>query len=389
MHYFCSVLFNYYTMIRLEGITFGYNKHCPVLEGFNIEFKEGGIYGLLGKNGTGKSTLMSILAGKEGYEEGEMIFRNDIRVGYLEQTPSYPTELSVMEACFWHGSETTEAIADYENYMEQISKHPAAQDNKRLEAILSKMDQLKAWDYERYAKQILTKLKITDFDQRISQLSGGQLKRVALANVLINEPDLLILDEPTNHLDLEMIEWLEKFLSRTTMSILMVTHDRYFLDRICTSIIEMDDHRLYSYDGNYSYYREKKAEEAREAEEAAAERAAQEAALAKKAAAKAKQQQDEVEKAALQKATAQAESRKQAQLGAIQKMSEAKRTELIQRTEAEIAMAEAELKMLEHEMNDVSLQADPAKSQEIAEAYAAKEQEIQAKYEKWEQLTEA
>ena len=216
--------------------------------------------GLIAKNGTGKSTLMSILAGKEGYEEGEMIFRNDIRVGYLEQTPSYPAELSVMEACFWHGSETTEAIADYENYMEQISKHPTAQDNKRLEAILSKMDQLKAWDYERYAKQILTKLKITDFDQRISQLSGGQLKRVALANVLINEPDLLILDEPTNHLDLEMIEWLEKFLSRTTMSILMVTHDRYFLDRICTSIIEMDDHRLYSYDGNYSYYLDKRQE---------------------------------------------------------------------------------------------------------------------------------
>jgi energy-coupling factor transporter ATP-binding protein EcfA2 len=127
-----------------------------------------------------------------------------------------------------------------------------------MEDLLARMDHLKAWDYERKIKQILSKLKISDFDQRVSQLSGGQVKRVALANVLITEPDLLILDEPTNHLDLEMIEWLENYLSRSTMSILMVTHDRYFLDRICSSIIEMDDEQLYFYTGNYSYYLDKR-----------------------------------------------------------------------------------------------------------------------------------
>ncbi len=173
--------------------------------------------GLIAKNGTGKSTLLSILAGKEGYEGGKMVFRRDLRVGYLEQTPTYPAHLTILEAC---GGEAIEL---------------------RL-------------------KQFLSQFKIFDLDQKIDTLSGGQLKRVALANVLVTNPDLLILDEPTNHLDLEMIEWLENYLSRSTMSILMVTHDRYFLDRICSSIIEMDDSTIYSYDGNYSYYLDKRQE---------------------------------------------------------------------------------------------------------------------------------
>lgn len=207
--------------------------------------------GLIAKNGTGKSTLLSIIAGIEGYDGGQIIFRNDIKVGYLEQTPSYPSGLSVIEACFWHGNEITDVIKRYEKTIEN---------GEVDEEILSQMDHLKAWDYERRAKQILSQLKITDFKQPLSELSGGQLKRIVLANVLITEPDILIMDEPTNHLDLDMIEWLEKYLSRSTMSILMVTHDRYFLDNICTSIIEMDESTIFTYSGNYSYYLEKRQE---------------------------------------------------------------------------------------------------------------------------------
>ena len=223
----------------------------------------------------------------------------------------------------------------------------------------------------------------------IGALSGGEQSRLAFLKLMLTGANFLVLDEPTNHLDIPAKEAVEEALSTFPGTYITVSHDRYFLDKVANCVLEIADGHLTEYDGNYSYYREKKAEEAREAEEAAAEQAAREADMAKKAAAKAKQQRDEAERSAVQRAEAQAASRKQAQLGAIQKMSEAKRTELIQRTEAEIAMAEAELKMLEHEMNDVSLQADPARSQEIAEAYAAKEQEIQAKYEKWEQLTEA
>ena len=177
--------------------------------------------GLIAKNGTGKSTLLSILSGKEGYDSGDIIFRRDLKVGFLEQTPTFQPDVSVLDACFNHqGNE------------EKILK----------------------------AKQILTQLKIRNLQQPMSQLSGGQQKRVALANVLITEPDLLILDEPTNHLDLEMIEWLEGFLNRGNKTLLMVTHDRYFLDRVCSVILELDDRTIYTYRGNYSYYLEKRQE---------------------------------------------------------------------------------------------------------------------------------
>ena len=180
--------------------------------------------GLIAKNGTGKSTLLSILAGKEGYDSGKIIFRKDIKIGYLEQKPTFKDNDSILKA-FGFSDDTTE---DDELFIK--------------------------------AKQILTQLKITDLHQKISQLSGGQIKRVALAKVLTQEPDLLILDEPTNHLDLEMIEWLENYLGKSTMAIFMVTHDRYFLDRICSSIIEMDDSNIYTYKGNYNYYLEKRQE---------------------------------------------------------------------------------------------------------------------------------
>ena len=182
---------------------------------------EGQHVGLIAKNGTGKSTLLSILTGKEGYDSGKIVFRRDVRVGYLEQSPHFDPEESVLDACFNH-----------EGNDEKILK----------------------------AKQVLTRLKIRNLSQPMGQLSGGQQKRVALANVLLTEPDLLILDEPTNHLDLEMIEWLESYLSRDNRTLLMVTHDRFFLDRVCSVILELDDRTIYTYRGSYSYYLEKRQE---------------------------------------------------------------------------------------------------------------------------------
>lgn len=226
-------------LVLFEDITFG------IAQGQKV--------GLIAKNGTGKTTLLNIIAGKEDYDSGSVVFRNDLRVGYLEQTPYYPEGLTVLQACFYSQNETVRLIAEYEQAM-------ANEDNSNLEDILLRMDNLKAWDYEQRAKQILGQLKIHNYDQKVETLSGGQLKRVALANVLITDPELIILDEPTNHLDLEMTEWLEGYLSRANISILMVTHDRYFLDRVCSEIIEIDRKQIYQYKGNYSYYLEKRQE---------------------------------------------------------------------------------------------------------------------------------
>lgn len=214
---------------------------------------EGQRVGLIAQNGTGKSTLLNILGGRDSADEGNIVWRNGLRVGYLEQEPHYPMDLTVIEACFWHGNDTTNLIREYEEFMSK-------QQTEGLSDLLDRMDHANAWDYETRAKQILGKLQIEDFNQPLSQLSGGQLKRVALANVLITEPDFLILDEPTNHLDLTMIEWLEGYLGRSCMTLLMVTHDRYFLDRVCNIILEMDDHTVYPYHGNYSFYLEKRQE---------------------------------------------------------------------------------------------------------------------------------
>ena len=200
-----------------------------LFENLNMSIGEGQRVGLIAKNGTGKSTLLSIINGNEGYDSGDIIFRKGLRVGYLMQSPNFNPDESVLDACF----RTT--IKDDDDRAEREAK------------------MLKA-------KQILTKLKIRNLEQPMRELSGGQQKRVALANVLITEPDLLILDEPTNHLDLEMIEWLEGFLSRGNKTLLMVTHDRFFLDRVCNIIMELDDQTIYTYRGNYSYYLEKRQE---------------------------------------------------------------------------------------------------------------------------------
>lgn len=224
-----------------------------LLDSVSLSIFEHQHIGLIAKNGSGKTTFLNILAGKDDYQSGNIVFRRDLKVGYLEQTPQYPSDISVMEACFWHGNEQTDLIRSYETCM----RTPG---NPDLDSILEQMEARQAWDYEHRIKQILTKLDINDFEQKIGHLSGGQLKRVALANVLLTDPDLLILDEPTNHLDLQMIEWLENYLQRSTMTLLMVTHDRYFLDRVCSCIVELDGQTLYTYNGNYAYYLEKRQE---------------------------------------------------------------------------------------------------------------------------------
>ncbi|MDD4610221.1 MAG: ATP-binding cassette domain-containing protein, partial [Bacteroidaceae bacterium] len=175
--------------------------------------------GLIAANGNGKTTLLNIIAGKESKDSGAVIFRNDVSVGYLEQSPQYPADLSVLEACFYSGNSVIQLLKEYEACLEQ-------EGNPNLDELLVRMEAENAWDYERKVKQILSQLKIENFDQKVGTLSGGQLKRVALANTLILEPDLLLLDEPTNHLDLDVIEWLEGFLRRSNCSLLMVTHDR-------------------------------------------------------------------------------------------------------------------------------------------------------------------
>ena len=209
--------------------------------------------GLIAPNGSGKTTLLNIIAGNEGYDSGSVVRRNNLRVGYLEQSPQYSAELTVLEACFHSSSPAVRLIASYEAAV-------ASGNTAEIEELALRMDSEKAWDYEQKAKQILSQLKINDFDRPTGLLSGGQLKRVALANVLITEPELILLDEPTNHLDMEMIEWLEGYLERSTISILMVTHDRYFLDRVCNEIIEIDQKEIFRYQGNFSYYLEKRSE---------------------------------------------------------------------------------------------------------------------------------
>lgn len=206
--------------VDVQNLTKSFGAHI-LFNNISFSIAEGQHVGLIAKNGTGKTTLLSILAGKESYESGSIIYRKDLRIGFLEQAPQFDPDESVLDACFNHNGEP-----------EMVLK----------------------------AKQILTQLKISDLEQRMGQLSGGQQKRVALANILITEPDMLILDEPTNHLDLDMIEWLEGYLSRGNKTLLMVTHDRYFLDRVCNIILELDDKTMYTYRGNFKYYMEKRQE---------------------------------------------------------------------------------------------------------------------------------
>lgn len=251
-------------LLQVENLTksFGVNS---LFDDINFTINEGDKVGLIAKNGTGKSTLLSIIAGDATPDDGKLIFKNDISIGYLKQLPQFEPHLSVMDTCLIGDDDQSKAIRQYENALIEGN-------NEEMTKAIQAMDLASAWDYEERFKQILSQLKIDDFKQRISELSGGQIKRVALAKILISNPQFLILDEPTNHLDIDMIEWLEAYLSRSRMTILMVTHDRYFLDKICSKILELDQKSIYGYDGNYNYYLEKRAERI-DAQNAAVEKA--------------------------------------------------------------------------------------------------------------------
>ena len=251
-------------LLQVENLTksFGVNS---LFDDINFTINEGDKVGLIAKNGTGKSTLLSIIAGDDTPDDGKLIFKNDVTIGYLKQLPQFEPHLSVMDTCLIGDDDQSKAIRQYENALTEGN-------NEEMTKAIQAMDLASAWDYEERFKQILSQLKIDDFKQRISELSGGQIKRVALAKILISNPQFLILDEPTNHLDIDMIEWLEAYLSRSRMTILMVTHDRYFLDKICSKILELDQKSIYGYDGNYNYYLEKRAERI-DAQNAAVEKA--------------------------------------------------------------------------------------------------------------------
>ncbi len=251
-------------LLQVENLTksFGVNS---LFDDINFTINEGDKVGLIAKNGTGKSTLLSIIAGDDTPDDGKLIFKNDVTIGYLKQLPQFEPHLSVMDTCLIGDDDQSKAIRQYENALIEGN-------NEEMTKAIQAMDLASAWDYEERFKQILSQLKIDDFKQRITELSGGQIKRVALAKILISNPQFLILDEPTNHLDIDMIEWLEAYLSRSRMTILMVTHDRYFLDKICSKILELDQKSIYGYDGNYNYYLEKRAERI-DAQNAAVEKA--------------------------------------------------------------------------------------------------------------------
>ena len=226
-------------LVLFEGITFGVDQDQKVA--------------LVAKNGTGKTSLLNIIAGKDSQDEGKITFRRDLKIGFLEQNPDLNKNNSIIDEVFHASDDVKNAILNYNKAIE-------SQDKDLLSKAMDQMDHLQAWDHEVKVKQILSILKIDKYDQKIGTLSGGEKKRVALASVLIDDPDLLLLDEPTNHLDLDMIEWLENYLKNTRSTLLMVTHDRYFLDRVCNEILEMDNSQIYQYKGNYSYFIRKREE---------------------------------------------------------------------------------------------------------------------------------
>ena len=239
--------------LQIENLTKSFGDHILFAD-VTFGLNEGDKVGLIAKNGTGKTTLLRIIAGLEDYDSGSVIFRNDLRIAYLEQTPQFQQGKSVLDICLDSDDDPrAKAVKQYEQALDSGDPHQIA-------LASDAMDEAHAWDFEDFVKTILSRLNISHTARLIDNLSGGETKRLALAKLLIGEPQLVILDEPTNHLDVDMIEWFEDYLSRSRITILMVTHDRYFLDRVCNKIIEIDQQQAYSYAGNYNYYLEKRAE---------------------------------------------------------------------------------------------------------------------------------
>ena len=238
------------SILQIENLSKSFGDRI-IFEGININLSEGDKVGIIAKNGIGKTTLMNIIMGRETYDSGKITFRNDIKVGYLEQLPVFNPEDTIIEACLSGDNIANYVVRQYEIALEK---------GEDLTDLIVEMDSADAWDLEDRFKQFLTELKFSDFSQKISTLSGGQIKRLAIAKLFIDKPDLILLDEPTNHLDIDMVEWLENYLSRNRITLLMVTHDRYFLDKICDRIVEIDNQTVYNYNGNYNYDLEKRAQ---------------------------------------------------------------------------------------------------------------------------------
>ncbi|MEP7168897.1 MAG: ABC-F family ATP-binding cassette domain-containing protein, partial [Bacteroidota bacterium] len=241
--------------LTTESLTKAYNE-TPLFENLNISLSANQKLALIAANGSGKTTLLRIIAGKENADSGKVTMRNGITLGYLEQQPEFHPDSMVMDCIFKSDHPVLHALGEYEKCLDQ-GEHA---DQDLMQQLIDKIDSLQAWDFESKAHEILGKLGIHDLEKQIKHLSGGQKKRVALAKLLVEEPDLLLLDEPTNHLDLDMIEWLENYLRSLNKTVLLVTHDRYFLDSVCDTISELDNGVLYTYTGNYKYYLEKKTE---------------------------------------------------------------------------------------------------------------------------------
>ena len=238
--------------VQIEGLTKSYGDRL-LFGDVTLGVYEGDKIGIIAKNGAGKTTFLRCVAGLEQYDSGTVTFRNGLKVAMLEQQPTFEPTSTVVEACLSNAGEAACAISAYE-------KATLSGDSEALAAAISQMDATRAWDYEERVKQTLTQLRITNFLQPVGELSGGQVKRLAIAGIVLAEPDLILLDEPTNHLDIEIIEWLEDYLKRSRATLLMVTHDRYFLDRVCNSILEIDQHEVFTYSGNYDYYLAKRQE---------------------------------------------------------------------------------------------------------------------------------
>lgn len=232
--------------LQIEDLTKSYGDRI-LFDSITFGVNEGDKIGIIAKNGTGKSTLLNIISGKEVADSGDITFRSDLRVSILEQMPDFKEGTSVLDCCIHDNSKIANIISKYETAILNGN-------SDEINHAISLMDSADAWDYEDKLKQTLSQLKITDLNANLNTLSGGQRKRVAIARVILENPDLIILDEPTNHLDIEIIEWLENYLTRSRVTLLMVTHDRYFLDRICNKIIEIDNKQIYTYEGNYEYY---------------------------------------------------------------------------------------------------------------------------------------